>query len=473
MQKTTSRRITLAAVWTLCLFLLGNAQAQTASMLYVFTNAANGSYPNAILVQGRDGELYGTTGEGGANTCTFEGQTYGCGAIFKVDTSGNLTLLHSFDGSDGLSPAGVTLGTDGNFYGTAYGGGSNNLGTLYKITSSGEFTKLHDFANGSDGEYPAVQLLQASDGNLYGFSKTGLFRATTSGTVTTIFTFSPPPMYASAMPLIQATNGYLYETFPSGYCNGSSCPCGAFVKFSLQGARIWEHDFGCLGVADGDYPGAPYIQASDGNFYGTNVYGGSGQGEGQGTAVKVDAKMGMVTVLYDFNYNAGYPESGLTQGSDGNFYGAATLSTLGQAGSAYQLTAAGGFNQFVALPYVDDGYPSVEMVQHTNGKFYGSVPGGEQGNYYGSIYAVDNGLGPFITFVSPQGRVGSRAQFLGQGLMGATAVTFNGVAASTFAVVSDTFMTALVPEGATTGVVVVTTPGGMLNSNKSFRVSLY
>jgi hypothetical protein len=80
------------------------------------------------------------------------------------------------------------------------------------------------------------------------------------------------------------------------------------------------------------------------------------------------------------------------------------------------------------------------------------------------------GLGPFITFVQPTGRVGRSAQILGQGLTGTTSVTFNGVAATSFKVASDTFMTAVVPSGATTGKVVVTTPGGALTSNVSFRI---
>jgi hypothetical protein len=109
------------------------------------------------------------------------------------------------------------------------------------------------------------------------------------------------------------------------------------------------------------------------------------------------------------------------------------------------------------------------LLQHTNGTFYGPASFGGRYNE-GSLYSLDMGLAPFITFVQPTGRVGRTAQILGQGLTGATSVTFNGVAASSFKVASDTFMTAVVPSGATTGKVVVTTPGGALTSNVSFRV---
>jgi uncharacterized repeat protein (TIGR03803 family) len=108
-------------------------------------------------------------------------------------------------------------------------------------------------------------------------------------------------------------------------------------------------------------------------------------------------------------------------------------------------------------------------MQDTSGKFYGTTNlGGKSGN--GTIYSLNMGLGSFITFVRPNGAIGGTAQILGQGLTGATGVTFNGIAATSLKVVNDTYMTAVVPSGATTGPVVVTTPGGTLTSNVSFRI---
>ena len=106
------------------------------------------------------------------------------------------------------------------------------------------------------------------------------------------------------------------------------------------------------------------------------------------------------------------------------------------------------------------------LFQATDGKFYGTYGGGNSGD---AVYSLDVSLAPFVTFVAPSGKVGKTAQILGQGLTGSTQVTFNGVAAS-FTVVSDTYLTAVVPTGATTGAVVVTTPTGTLTSNKSFVV---
>jgi hypothetical protein len=115
-------------------------------------------------------------------------------------------------------------------------------------------------------------------------------------------------------------------------------------------------------------------------------------------------------------------------------------------------------------------WPNAALLQHTNGLFYGVADIG--GTYSeGSIYSLNMGLGPFVAFVRPTGKVGQTAQILGQGLTGSTGVTFNGVPATSFTVVSDTYMTAVVPSGATTGPVVVTTPSGPLTSNVSFRIS--
>jgi len=247
--------------------------------------------------------------------------------------------------------------------------------------------------------------------------------------------------------------------------------CGAFIKFSLQGAKISEHDFGCL-AKTGDSPPAAYIQGPDGNFYGTNSTGGSGNGP-YGTAATIDAHTGVVTLLHDFDQASGGPWDGLTLGTDGNFYGMVVESALSSSGAAYQLTPGGGYTELAGFPNIGENYPVIPLMQHTNGKFYSVDEQGEFADTFGSVYVVDNNLGPFITFVSPQGRVGSRVQILGQGLTGATAVTFNGVEASSFTVVSDTFMTAVVPAGAASGSVVVTTPGGTLTSNKSLRVSAF
>ncbi len=140
----------------------------TETVLYSFAGGSDGEHPYAGVIQGSDGNFYGTTYQGGAG---------GYGTAFKITPSGTETVLHSFAGgsSDGANPeAGLTQGTDGNFYGNTYQGGAGNLGTVFEITPSGTETVLHSFAGGSgDGANPTANLLQSSDGNLYGSTGAG------------------------------------------------------------------------------------------------------------------------------------------------------------------------------------------------------------------------------------------------------------------------------------------------------------
>ena len=142
----------------------------TLTTLHTF-HGTEGTNPEGGLVFGFDGNLYGTTVHGGtSNNCTN-----GCGTVFRITPSGTLTTLHSFDGTDGANAYGaLVLGTDGNFYGTTadyleVGGGS---GTIFKITPDGTFTNVHTFT-GTDGQFPAAGLIQATDGNFYGTTSRG------------------------------------------------------------------------------------------------------------------------------------------------------------------------------------------------------------------------------------------------------------------------------------------------------------
>jgi uncharacterized repeat protein (TIGR03803 family) len=140
----------------------------TETVLYSFAGGSDGAHPYAGLIQGGDGNFYGTT---------YQGGTSGDGAVFKVTPSGTETILYSFVGgsSDGANPeAGLTQGSDGNFYGNTYLGGASNLGTVFKLTPTGTETVLHSFAGGSsDGANPSANLIQSSDGNLYGSTGAG------------------------------------------------------------------------------------------------------------------------------------------------------------------------------------------------------------------------------------------------------------------------------------------------------------
>jgi uncharacterized repeat protein (TIGR03803 family) len=171
------------------------------------------------LIQGRDGNFYGTS--------VFGGQD-GAGTVFKLTPAGALTALYAFCAqascTDGENPGGaLALGIDGNFYGTTFNEGAHSLGTIFKLTPGGALTVLHSF-EGTDGSQPAAGLVLASDGNFYG---------------TTVY--GGP---------------------------GSSCPCGTVFKITTSGALTTLHSFD---YSDGCDSSAPLIQASDGNLYGTTA----------------------------------------------------------------------------------------------------------------------------------------------------------------------------------------------------------
>ncbi len=143
---------------------------------------ADGGLPLAGLVQGTDGNLYGTTEIGGANPCFADSGGYGCGTVFKITPGGTLTTLYSFDSTDGALPeAGLIRATDGNIYGTTFYGGANGAGTVFKITPSGTLTTIYSSCSQSggygepcaDGGGPLVGLVQGTDGNFYGTTSGG------------------------------------------------------------------------------------------------------------------------------------------------------------------------------------------------------------------------------------------------------------------------------------------------------------
>ncbi len=436
-----------------------SSHAQTVTTLYSFTGTDSSGNPGlGALAQGRNGKLYGTTvGPSGAD-----------GSAFAITTSGHASQLYTF-GSDGANPwAGLTLGADGYYYGTASTGGANGNGVLFKLSPTGDYSDLHDFAGGADGAKPFSPPIQASDSNFYGvtFGTGGastVYRYEPDGTFTTIYNFDSAHGQQVLVPLIQGSDGNLYGVASFG---GTS-NCGTIFKLATSGAPLWTYNFPC--ALGGAYPEGPLVQGADGDYYGTTLQGGPGLE--CGIVFKL-GQAGNVSVIYEFKNLADGcdSEAGLTQGTDGNLYGTTLAggTAKGNQGTLFQLTTGGAHKILYSFGGVGE-EPLAAPMQDTNGTFYGTTyAGGRFG--YGTVYSLNMGLGPFVTFVQPTGAVGGGAQILGQGLTGATSVTFNGVPATSFTVVNDTYMTAVVPSGATTGKVVVTTPSGPLTSNVNFRI---
>ncbi|MBV9742822.1 MAG: hypothetical protein JO099_03595, partial [Acidobacteriia bacterium] len=189
----------------------------------MFTSLAQFSVvPASGLVQGTDGNFYGTT-QGG----TINGSNYGNGTVFKMTPGGALTTVYTFSGNDGQYPAaGLIQGTDGNFYGTTSAGGTNGKGTVFKITPAGALTTLYSFA-GSDGRSPQAALIQAADGSFYGTTYYGgvgdagtLFKITPGGSLTTLYSFAGSGGYNPQAPPLQAFNGSFYGTTMNGGTGG-------------------------------------------------------------------------------------------------------------------------------------------------------------------------------------------------------------------------------------------------------------
>jgi uncharacterized repeat protein (TIGR03803 family) len=460
------------------------APAQTFTNLLDF-DGANGSYPQpAPLVQGIDGNFYGTTGGGGL----FDSCMYGtCGTVFKITPGGTLTTLHNFTGGeDGSGPMpGLVLATNGYFYGVNSDGGNFGHGVAFKITAGSTLTTLLAFSDDAEGGNPNSSLIQATNGSLYGTTVNGgtngdgaIFEMTAAGALTTLhdfdFTDGWDPQNAL---MVQATDGDLYGETAGG--GSFSCPspaigCGTVFRITPGGGFTSLHSFK---GTDGAVPYGGLVQGSDGNFYGITYVGGA---NGDGTVFKITPS-GMVTTLHSFDGTDGSnPNGGLVQATDGNFYGTAFGGGSNGFGTLFKITSGGTLTTLHNFDGIDGAHPYGALLQATNGTFYGTTsycnlfgtPGGCGCPTLGcgTIFSVSVGLGPFVTFLPAARPVGDVVEILGQGFRGATGVSFNGTSAA-FTVESDTYLTAIVPAGATTGSITVSEPGGILTSSKIFQVT--
>jgi len=464
------------ALFLLCVTTAITSPAQTFTTLKNF-NYTDGDDPQGGLVQATDGNLYGTTYGGGAE---------GAGTVFKITPSGTLTTVYSFcaqsDCPDGEFPyAALVQATNGSLYGTTTGGGANGDGTVFKITTGGALTTLHSF-DGTDGYLPYTALVQATNGNLYGMTVQGgangdgsIFKITPSGTLTTLYSFcslsgctdGKTPLSA----LVQATNGNLYGTTFVGGANGY----GTVFKITPSGTltTLLSFDY----TNNGGNPEAGLVEAANGNLYGTTS-DGFAPGGNYGTVFKITPS-GTLTTLHSFcsltNCADGYlSDAALVQATDGNFYGTTVVGGThcipdGGCGTIFKITPSGTLTTLHSFDVTDGETPETGLAQDTNGKFYGTTQAGGADNG-GTIYSLAVGLGAFVETQTSSGNVGAVVKILGTGLTGATSVTFNGTAA-VFTVASSSEITTTVPTGATTGTVEVTVPGGTLKSNVEFRVT--
>jgi uncharacterized repeat protein (TIGR03803 family) len=305
-------------------FKLDTAGKET--VLYTFTGGADGSIPLAGVIRDAAGNLYGTTEAGGDLTCK---SSIGCGTVFKVDATGNESVLYSFtpaaDGA-GTPFAGVIRDAAGNLYGTTADGGPYYSGTVFKLDTTGKETVLYTFTGGqggTDGFLPAGALIRDAAGNLYGTTQLGgnysfgtVFKVDPTGTETVLYRFRGG--YSGDQPaggVIMDREGNLYGTTEGGgyYFDGT------VFKLNPVGNKTVLYHFGS--GEDGTLPVAGVIADTAGNLYGTTAYGGTFN---LGTVFKLD-KTGKETVLHNFTGGAdgALPVAGLLRDAAGNLYGTA------------------------------------------------------------------------------------------------------------------------------------------------------
>lgn len=466
--------------------------AQTFTNLLVFAGA-NGANPAGSLVQGLDGNFYGTTEYGGSsvncNLDVFDPE--GCGTVFRVTPEGVLTVLHSFESTDGAYPlAGLLLATDGSFYGTTSVGGNTaapcnvgvgvlGCGTVFRITPAGEFTTVYNF-DVTHGANPRGALVEGPSGTFYGTTLAGgtstncveislfpgcgaIFKIAPGASLTTLRSFNGLNGAGLVAGLIQARNGDLYGPTEQG----GSTDYGTLYQVSLTGALTTIHTFD---LTDGDYANV-LMQATGGTLYGTAAEGGA---FGWGNVFEI-TPAGAFRTLYDFAVTDGEtPQGGLIEGSDHNFYGTTSgggasqdCLTLPCYGTVFQITAAGALTTLHSFDFTYGAYPVAAVVQGTDGSFYGTTLGNSF--YAGTIFRLSTGLGPFVRALPAAGKVASTVKILGTNLAGVTAVTFEGTPAA-FVLVSPTEIATAVPAGARSGTIQVATAGGKLSSIAPFVV---
>ncbi len=382
----------LVALW-LC---ASGAQiaAQTSTTLLRF-DGTDGANSAAGLVRATDGNFYGTTSEGGANSD---------GTVFRISPSGALTTIYSFCSksgcSDGANPmAALIQATDGNLYGTTL------TGSVFKITRSGTLTTL----GGTGGQDPIAALVQGKDGNFYGTTARGgtslkctlrpnykvtcgtVFKITPSGTVTTLASFTQASGFSPSSPLIQGTDGNFYGTTPVG---GANYPgFGTVFKITPTGMLTVLHSFN---GADGEKSLAALVQGTDANFYGTTSFGGGNPNFG-GTVFKI-TPTGTLTTLHSFGSGDGTGASAaLVQATDGNFYGTTSGFGVSNTGTVFKITSSGTLATLHTFDGTDGILPYSTLVEGINGDLYGTTEFGASSacsEGCGTVFSLAVGLAP-------------------------------------------------------------------------------
>jgi uncharacterized repeat protein (TIGR03803 family) len=380
---------------------LGGASENLYSFAGPNASPPDDSSPLAALILGSDTAFYGTTGNGGAQ---FQG------TVFRITQAGAYSLLYSFgttDGDGSTPKAPLIEGTDGNFYGTTSAGGDSNRGVAFRISPTGTYTRLHSFgAPGShDGASPNG-LVEGSDNNLYATTTLGgtnnlgaIVQITPAGVATLVYSFGTNGNTDGSFPeaaLVQGSTDHIfYGTTSSGGADGK----GTVFSFTLGGVETVLYSFGAAGDRDGAVPNAVLFQGTDGNYYGTTYIGGA---YNRGTVFSVTPQ-GSETQLYAFHGDGGlggsldgaYPLNGVIQGSNGEFFGTTNNGGAFNVGTVFRVVPGGpeslvySFSGAAVLAGSQDGAYPEGVVQAANDALYGVAYGGGA-NFQGTVFGISS-----------------------------------------------------------------------------------
>jgi RHS repeat-associated protein len=374
------------------------ALAAPLTVVHNFGGTGDGIGPAGVLQMDSSGNIYGTTGGGGAHAF---------GTVFKMTPAGAESVLYSFcpvsGCADGQDPvAGVVFDGSGNMYGTTQYGGANGNGVLFKLTSTGTESVLHSFGGANDATNPNSGLLMDGSGNLYGVTANGgahgegaIFKVTSAGVESVLYSFCPtgtcPDGQNPGGPLAMDNAGNIYGTVSGGGAHGD----GAVFKVTSTGVESVVYSF-CPGggsCSDGEFPGAGVIIDSSNNLYGTTLGGGA---NGFGTVFEIPSG-GAESVLYSFCHGTGCADGTvplpLTMDSGGNLYGMTQ-----SGGGVFQVTAGGTetvLYTFCQLSGCADGQdPDGSLLIDNAGNVYGTTQlGGTHGSLGGTLFELTPSLG--------------------------------------------------------------------------------
>jgi uncharacterized repeat protein (TIGR03803 family) len=362
------------------------------TMLYSFKGGRDdGQWPLASVTNLR-GTLYGTTPRGGRFHCS---KIEGCGTVFSMTTSGEETILHSFDGNNGSRPDGALLDINGTLYGTTGRGGTNcnaapgGCGTVFSITPSGRETVLYRFKGyPDDGAIPTGVLVEIN-GTLYGTTVLGgsgkcergvvgyvgcgtAFAVTTSGSESPLYSFGSTK-YDGVFPngILSDVKGKLYGTTPFG----GRHRVGTVFSLTFSGRESVIHNFKAGDKDDGFYPAAGLINVG-GTLYGTA--GGGAYNAGIVFSITPAARFGL---LHSF----GAAGDGISPGPglldvNHTLYGSTFEGGANNLGTVFSITLSGAENVLYSfMGYPNDGASPNAALVDVNGTLYGTTEYGGSG----------------------------------------------------------------------------------------------